>query len=113
MDKGKEEKLRPEKNKPQTKVKGSLVFTWNYDDNIESEETEFEQKILRVVKFVLDERQDKTKAINEKNDDGETPIHLAAQIGKTLLVESLLKAGADIYIANNRGLTARDDDKTG
>ena len=51
--------------------------------------------------------------INKKNDEGETPIHLAAQMGKTLLVETLLKSGADIYIANNRGLTARDDDKTG
>ena len=83
---------------------------WKYDDYIESTETEFGQRLLSSVNFLLDERK---VDIDEKNDDGDTPIHIAAQMGKTWLVEYLFKRGADIYIANNRGLTARDDDKTG
>ena len=71
------------------------------------EEEELTQK--NVVKVLLD----KGAKINEKNNDGDTPIHTAAVDGKNWLVQRLFGAGADIYIANNRGLTARDVDRTG
>ena len=101
------------KLQPETKVKGTLWLKYDYTDytvNMESKETEEKQRQLRFVKFLLDELK---VNINEKNNVGDTPIHIAAQMGKTLLVNHLLKEGADIYIANNRGLTARDDDSTG
>ena len=65
------------------------------------------------MKNVVEVLKEKGANIDQKNNHGDTPIHIAALEGKNVLVQHLLDAGADIYIANNRGLTARDDDRTG
>ena len=65
------------------------------------------------MKNVVEVLKEKGANIDQKNNHGDTPIHIAALEGKTVLVQHLFDAGADIYIANNRGLTARDDDRTG
>jgi len=43
--------------------------------------------------------------INAKSKDGSTPLHLAAAGGHILLVEGLLKAGADANVEDNNGDT--------
>ena len=48
----------------------------------------------------------------EKNNDGNTPIHWAARKGHADTVKVLLSAGADPYITNKQGETARDVDTT-
>jgi cytohesin len=46
--------------------------------------------------------------LDAKSKDGSTPLHLAAYNGHIMLVEALVKAGADTDIENNEGLTAAD-----
>ena len=65
------------------------------------------------MKNVVEVLKEKGANIDQKNNHGDTPIHIAALEGKNVLVQQMLDAGADIYIANNRGFTARDDDRTG
>ena len=75
----------------------------------EEKEKEKEQSKKNVVEVL----KEKGANIDQKNNHGDTPIHIAALEGKNVLVQQMLEAGADIYIANNIGLTARDDDRTG
>ena len=51
--------------------------------------------------------------VNKKDSYGWTPIHEAARNYKTDTVKVLLSAGADPYITNKKGETARDVDTTG
>ena len=53
--------------------------------------------------------------IDEKTDDedGKTPIYLAAEDGRVATVIRLLTRRADPYIADKSGRTARDVDRTG
>lgn len=44
--------------------------------------------------------------INAQNEDGKTPLHIAAESGHRLSIESLLKYGADILIPNHLGQSA-------
>lgn len=46
--------------------------------------------------------------INLKNKDGITALHLASQNEKKVLVSSLLKNGADLYVKDKNGLVAVD-----
>ena len=55
----------------------------------------------------------KNLKIDVKDSDGDTPIHRAAREDKTDTVKFLLSAGADPYITNKDGKTARDVDRTG
>ena len=55
----------------------------------------------------------KKSNIDDKNNKGNTPIHLAASWGYTETVKLLLENGGDPYITNNAGETARDMDDTG
>ncbi|MDE2871960.1 MAG: ankyrin repeat domain-containing protein [Gemmatimonadota bacterium] len=43
--------------------------------------------------------------IDARNDDGETPLHLAASAGKPRVVSLLLEAGAEVDARDNRGGT--------
>ena len=52
--------------------------------------------------------------VNKKDEHGgESPIHWAAVRGHTDTVKLLLDRGADPYITNKKGKTARDLDRTG
>ena len=48
-----------------------------------------------------------------KNNYGHTPLHRGARWGRTDTVKLLLDRGADPYITNEDGKTARDLDTTG
>lgn len=41
--------------------------------------------------------------INAQNEDGKTPLHIAAEYGHRLSMESLLKYGADVSLTNHLG----------
>ena len=44
--------------------------------------------------------------VNERENDGTTPLMLAAHMGNLPLVDELVKAGADVNAADERGWTA-------
>lgn len=44
--------------------------------------------------------------MNIKDNDGNTPLHLAAMNGNTGIVQTLLEKGANTNAKNNRGKTA-------
>lgn len=44
--------------------------------------------------------------VNVRDADGNTPLHIAAETGKKIMVEDLLAAGADVTLKNNAGETA-------
>lgn len=46
--------------------------------------------------------------INEPNNKGNTALHIAAYLGDSAIVESILKIGAETTIENNNGKTAHD-----
>jgi ankyrin repeat protein len=54
-------------------------------------------------------------AVNERDDDGDTPLHIASGEGMVEMVEALLRGGADASIRNDLGKTAlkraRDNDE--
>ena len=56
-----------------------------------------------IVKYLL-----KTKRydVNQKNEEGYTPLHMAAMKGVSSVVRSLLRQGADVLIQDNEGNTA-------
>ena len=45
----------------------------------------------------------KDNPINARNEEGETPLHMAVRNGKPKLVDAYIEAGADIYLRNNEG----------
>lgn len=47
-------------------------------------------------------------AVNKQNNEGLTPLHLAAEIGNKDAVDALLKKGADVNIRDNKGKTAAE-----
>ena len=95
------------KSENDTSVEGFLKLSHTLVE--EEKEKEKEQSKKNVVEVLLKNGAN----IDQKNTYGDTPIHTAALEGKNVLVQQMLEAGADIYIANNIGLTARDDDRTG
>ena len=56
----------------------------------------------------LEEIERKRADVNKQNKDGWTPLHSACCSGHKEIVEMLIRAGADIYIQDNRGRTALD-----
>ena len=44
--------------------------------------------------------------IDAQNDDGKTPLHLAAERGHNLCIQALLKCGADVLLTNSLGQLA-------
>ena len=44
--------------------------------------------------------------IDAQNDDGKTPLHLAAERGYNLCIQALLKCGADVLLTNSLGQLA-------
>lgn len=65
----------------------------------------------QVVEFVLSSGDD--QGINEQDRDGNTPLHLAAQLGRVSLVRELLnRASVNDAIVNYRGQTALDVART-
>ena len=46
--------------------------------------------------------------VNQKNEDGFTLLHLAAQSGHKRIVELLISKGADVNAKDTRGLTSLD-----
>lgn len=47
-------------------------------------------------------------AANIQDDDGNTPLHLAAEVGSPTTFKAMLAAGVDPRVRNNKGLTALD-----
>jgi ankyrin repeat protein len=45
------------------------------------------------------------KVVNEKNDEGETPLFIAAEEGNSAVAELLISRGADVNSKNNEGET--------
>jgi len=52
-----------------------------------------------VVAYLLSQKQ--LICINDRDDEGNTPLMLAVMYGNTRVVRRLLMAGADRYLANN------------
>ena len=81
------------------------------DDDIDgtSEQTAFLAAIKKgdaaEVRLLLEKDEWKTK-IDEENENGETPLHVAAQTGADAIVLRLLEAGADPNQADSGGHTA-------
>ncbi|MCY4042723.1 MAG: ankyrin repeat domain-containing protein, partial [Candidatus Dadabacteria bacterium] len=48
---------------------------------------------------------DLQSGVNARDENGDTPLHWAAGLGKTEAIRELLKAGADIEARNNEGRT--------
>ena len=46
--------------------------------------------------------------VNQKNDEGHTPLHLAAQIANKKIAELLIKKGANVNSIDNMGFTPLD-----
>ena len=46
--------------------------------------------------------------VNEKNEDGYTPLHLAVKSGHKRIVELLIAKGADVNAKDTRGATSLD-----
>jgi ankyrin repeat protein len=44
--------------------------------------------------------------LNAQNDDGKTPLHLAAERGHTFSIQTLLKCGVDVLLTNHLGQLA-------
>ena len=40
------------------------------------------------------------------DESGRTPLHLAAEAGRKMVVEALINAGADVNLASSHGNTA-------
>ncbi|NJL94297.1 MAG: hypothetical protein HC915_11535, partial [Anaerolineae bacterium] len=53
-----------------------------------------------------DEEQDLAELINQQDEDGNTPMHLAVQAQNQDLVKQLFEAGADPTVANKDGKSA-------
>lgn len=51
--------------------------------------------------------------VNLANEDGETPLHLAASFGETSIAELLLSTGADAEIRNEAGFKAAEEAANG
>ncbi len=58
---------------------------------------------LAKVKALLEKN---TDLINAKNENGQTPLHIAASGGQLAVVEFLISQGADINLRQNNGATA-------
>ena len=64
--------------------------------------------VVDVVEYLLNETDAKSVLLNESDDNGCTPIWLAARTGNLSMVETLITAGADATITNNEGLSPQD-----
>ncbi|KAJ1468479.1 ankyrin repeat-containing domain protein, partial [Baffinella frigidus] len=60
------------------------------------------QDFMRVVKILIS----KGVGVSPTDDDGNTPLHIAAFYGYPKMVQVLLDNGADLVSVNNRGYTA-------
>lgn len=55
--------------------------------------------------FILDRIETNSNLVNQKNKDGQAPLHLASMNGLVTVVEILLSKGADIWSKNSKNQT--------
>ena len=60
---------------------------------------------MTVIKMLLELASAQDLVLDLRNEAGEAALHLAVSSGDILVMELLLRAGADTTIRDNRGLT--------